>query len=66
MKRLAGENPEVTFIYVDAEEYPQSRELADIQNLPTIAGFKNGQLVRSLATSKEEAIKEIIDETAGH
>lgn len=65
-KRLAEENPEIKFVYVDAEEFPQSRELADIQNLPTIAGFKNGKLVKQLATSKEEAIKEIINETANH
>ena len=65
-KRLADENPEVEFYYVDAEQFPQSRELADIQNLPTIAGFKDGKLVKQLATSKEEAIKEIINETASN
>lgn len=65
-KRLADENPEIEFYYVDAEQFPQSRELADIQNLPTIAGFKDGKLVKQLATSKEEAIKEIINETANN
>lgn len=66
MERLSNENPDIKFVYVDAEAFPQSRDLADIQNLPTIAGFKNGELIKQLATSKEEAIKEIINETANN
>lgn len=66
MERLSNENPDVKFVYVDAENFPLSRDLADIENLPTIAGFKNGKLIRQLATSKEEAIKEIINETANN
>lgn len=65
-KRLSEENPELDFYYVDAEQFPKSRDLADIQNLPTIAGFKNGKLVKAKATSKEEAILEIINETANN
>lgn len=66
MKRLAQENPEIKFVYVDAEVYPNSRDLASIENLPTIAGFKDGKLVKQQATSKEEVIQEIINETAAH
>lgn len=66
MNRLAGENPDIKFFYVDAENFPASRDLVDIQNLPTIAGFKNGEVVKFQATSKEETILEIINEIASY
>lgn len=59
-KRLSGENEQVKFIYVDAEKLPLSRSLAEVKNLPTFAGFKNGELVASHAGNKEENIKEIL------
>lgn len=41
-KKLSGENENVEFILVDAEKYPESRKLANVNNLPTFATFKNG------------------------
>lgn len=66
LTRIASENPGVKFVYVDAEKFLSSRSLVDIENLPTIAGFKNGELIKSLATTKEEAILEIVNETASN
>lgn len=60
-KRLATENPDVTFVYVDAEKFPESRKLANVTNLPTFAGFKNGNLVKELQGNKEETIKEVLN-----
>lgn len=60
-KRLSGENESVKFIYVDAEKLPNSRKLADVKNLPTFAGFKNGALKSTNAGNKEENIKAILD-----
>lgn len=65
-KRLAGENEAVKFVYVDAEKLPNSRQLAEVKNLPTFAGFKKGQLVSSTAGSKEETIKTVLDAIANH
>lgn len=59
-KRLATETEGVTFIYVDAEKYPESRKLANVSNLPTFASFSNGQLVKELQGNKEDVIKEVL------
>jgi thiol-disulfide isomerase/thioredoxin len=63
---LSEEHKNVVFIYADAENFPLSRELANIENLPTFAGFAHGKLVKQAMGSKEEAIKEIINEITSH
>lgn len=61
-KRMASENAGVLFVYVDAEKLPKSRTLAEVTNLPTFAGFKNGKLVSQAASNKEETITNILHE----
>ena len=61
-KRLAGEQPNATFIIVDAEKFPASRKLASVNNLPTFASFKNGVLFGQVQTNKEDQLKNLIDE----
>lgn len=61
-KRLAESNPDMAFVYVDAEKLPNSRQLAEVKNLPTFAGFKNGSLVKQTAGNKIENITSILDE----
>lgn len=63
---MENEHDGVTFVYVDAEKFPGSRELAEVQNLPTFAGFVGGKLVKSKMGSKEEAITEVLNEIASH
>ena len=63
---LSEEHQNVIFIYADAENFPRSRELANIENLPTFAGFAHGKLIKQAMGSKEEAIKEIINEITSH
>lgn len=65
-KSLAGENSDVAFLYVDAEKFPNSRNLANIENLPTFAGFVNGELVKQATGGKEEIIKEVLNEVTSH
>lgn len=62
-KRLAGDEKfeGVTFLDVNAEESPEARKLGNVTNLPFFAVFKNGQLVESKATAKEEAVVEMIE-----
>ncbi|MCX2740627.1 thioredoxin family protein [Pontibacter anaerobius] len=50
----------VAFVDVNAETSPEARKMANVTNLPTFAIFKNGQLVDSVAASKEEAVRELI------
>lgn len=65
-KRLAGENPAAVFVMVDAERFPNSRKLAQVNNLPTFAAFKGGQLLSQIQTNKEDQLKALIHEVAGN
>ena len=61
-KRMSTENEAVTFVLVDAEKFPGSRKMANVNNLPTFAGFKNGVLVNQVQTNKEEQLKTLFNE----
>lgn len=65
-KRMAEENPSIEFYYVDAEKLPNSRQFADVSNLPTFAGFVNGKLVKQAQGNKVEIIQEVKDAVAGN
>lgn len=64
VKRLAEANPDIQFVYADAEKFPESRKLAEVTNLPTFAIYNQGQFVNQVVTSKEEHLKEICNEIA--
>ena len=61
-KKLSREHDNVTFVMVDAEKYPESRKLANVDNLPTFAAFKNGQKVNQVQTNKFEVLKDLVHE----
>lgn len=65
-KRLAGEYTNATFVIADAEKFPASRKLANVNNLPTFATFRNGVLLNQVQTNKEEQLKSLIDEATHH
>jgi thioredoxin 1 len=61
-KRLSNDErfEGVTFLDVNAEQNPAARKVAGVNNLPFFATFKNGELQEGRATSKEEAVVEMI------
>ncbi len=61
-KRLSAEQAGAVFVIADAEKFPGSRKLANVNNLPTFASFKNGVLLSQVQTNKEEQLKILIDE----
>lgn len=61
-KKLAAENEEIPFYYVDAEKFPESRKLAKVDNLPTFAIFRNGELVNQVQTNKAEGLNQLFSE----
>lgn len=61
-KMLASQNESIPFVIVDAEQFPESRKLAKVDNLPTFATFKNGQLVNQTQTNKAEVLAELVNE----
>ena len=63
-KKLARENENSLFVLVDAEKFPASRQLANVDNLPTFAAFSNGSLVNQVQTNKFEVLKELVDAIA--
>ncbi|QCE43284.1 thioredoxin family protein [Psychroserpens sp. NJDZ02] len=64
VKKLAGELENITFVIADAEKFPESRQLATVDNLPTFATFKDGKFVNQTQTNKFDVLKELVDEVA--
>lgn len=62
-KRLANsENfDNILFLDINAENNPEARKLAGVTNLPFFAIFRNGALVETVASSKEDAVVELIE-----
>lgn len=65
-KRMAEENTDIEFYYVDAEKFPNARQFANVSNLPTFAGFIDGNLVKEAQGNKVEVIQEVLHEVAGN
>lgn len=61
-KKMASENENVPFLMVDAENFTESRKLANVDNLPTFAAFKKGVLVNQTQTNKAEVLAELVAE----
>jgi thiol-disulfide isomerase/thioredoxin len=60
-RRLSEEFTDVKFIYVDAEKFPNSRKLANVNNLPTFALFNNSNLILEKEGNKIDMIKEMLE-----
>ena len=65
-KKLANENTEIPFVLVDAEKFPESRKLANVDNLPTFAAFKGGKLLNQVQTNKFDNLKDLVNEVTNN
>lgn len=65
-KKLAGEHEAVPFVLVDAEKFPESRKLANVDNLPTFVAFKDGKLLNQVQTNKFDSLKELVNEATNN
>ncbi|MGS2764875.1 thioredoxin family protein [Sinomicrobium sp. M5D2P9] len=61
-KKFASETEHASFVVADAEKFPESRKLANVDNLPTFAAFKNGKLVNQVQTNKTDVLKSFIED----
>ncbi len=61
-KRVSNEEEQVDTVFVDinAEENPEPRKMAGVDNLPFLAVFKDGQLVEGSASSKEDYLRSLL------
>lgn len=65
-KKMATDNENITFVIADAENFPESRKLANVNNLPTFAAFKNGVLVNQVQTNKAELLSNLVNEVTSN
>lgn len=65
-KKLSAEYEDISFLYVDAEKLPGTREFADVSNLPTFAAFVDGKLLKQAQGNKIDIVKELVDEIANN
>jgi len=65
-KKLASENDNITFVMVDAEKFPESRKMANVDNLPTFATFTNGNFINQVQTNKFDVLKELVNEVTNN
>lgn len=65
-KKMATENENVSFVIVDAEKFPESRKLANVDNLPTFAAFKNGKLANQVQTNKIDGLTNLLNEVTSN
>ena len=61
-KKLSSENENMVFVIADAEKFTESRQLADVSNLPTFATFVDGKFVNQAQTNKFDVLKELVNE----
>lgn len=65
-KKLASQHEDMKFIMIDAEKFPESRQLATVDNLPTFATFKKGEFKNQVQTNKFEILKDLVNEVTSN
>lgn len=65
-KKFSTDFENAKFIIIDAEKNPESRKLANVDNLPTFAAFKGGELLNQTQTNKTDVLKTFIDEVTSN
>lgn len=60
-KRVASDLG-LTIFKVEAEQNPQARSAIKIENLPTLALVRDGAIVASICTTREEGLREFLTE----
>lgn len=62
-KKMGEESTDTMFVYVDAEKLPESRKLAEVDNLPTFAKFENATLLQQIQTNQVANLQNLYNET---
>tara|TARA_Y100000589_G_C27116385_1_gene614408 strand:- start:356 stop:670 length:315 start_codon:yes stop_codon:yes gene_type:complete len=66
LKKISQDYMDIHFIIIDAEKNPISRQLANVNNLPTFAFFHNGILKKQVQTNKFEVLKSFVHEASDY
>ena len=63
LQEIANEMPDVKFLKMDTEKYPQKASELGIMSIPTLAIFKNGKEIERISGFKPKPVlKEEIEE----
>lgn len=65
-KKIAAEYSDYYFVLADAENFPESRKLAQVDNLPTFAVFSDGKIINQVQTNKLDPLKNLVDEVTNN
>ena len=65
-KKFSIQNSDIKFYVIDAEKHPDSRKLANVNNLPTFAFFKDGKLEKQVQTNKTDVLLNFINEASNN
>ncbi len=65
-KKEATTHDTITFVIADAEKFPESRKLANVNNLPTFASFTDGKFKNQVQTNKYDVLKELVNEVTSN
>ena len=60
--KKAFEQTEVPFIYVDCDEFPNSRSLGLIERIPKLVGYKGYKIVSQKEGSNEETLNDVYNQ----
>lgn len=63
--QVAARHPKAKFFKIDGDLNPGCREGLTIDNLPFVAVFKNGALVKGVSLATEEAFEELVVQSGG-
>jgi thioredoxin 1 len=51
---------EIPFVFVNPDDFPISREMVDLTNIPTIVAFKEGKVVSSEYGNNKEIVSKVL------
>jgi len=59
-RKLSEQYTDIKFVYVDAEKFPNSRKLSQVNNLPSFTTFKGGKVLDHFEGNKIDKVESLI------
>jgi len=59
--RVSKEHTDIPFILVNPDNFPKSRELVDLTNIPMVVAFNDGKEIFSKYGNKAEIVSEVLN-----
>jgi thioredoxin-like negative regulator of GroEL len=61
-KRVSNQqqNRQIPFVFVNPDNFPDSREMVDLTNIPMIVAFRRGKVISSEYGNKKEIVSKVL------